>query len=112
MTSTLVQVCSAKYRELRCEIRSDSDPKRRYSVTFGSRDLRIRCDCKGFQYRGECKHIGKFPVVERSCGWRSDRSAMPQQADGVCPLCGESTTLEPAWSMDDGHEREHSEKNT
>lgn len=93
----LVQVCSAEYRELRFEIRSDSDAKKRYGVTFGSRDLRARCECKGFTFRGECKHLAKFPIVTRECGWRSDRSAMPQETDGVCPLCGEQTTQEPAW---------------
>ena len=38
------------------EFPSSSNPKQSYTVTFG-RAGHLQCNCPGFEYRGECKHV-------------------------------------------------------
>ena len=38
------------------EFQSDRDPSQGYRVTYG-RSGHLECNCKGFEYRGNCKHV-------------------------------------------------------
>ena len=38
------------------EFKSDRDPSQTYRVTYG-RAGHLECNCKGFEYRGNCKHV-------------------------------------------------------
>ncbi len=38
------------------EFPSSSNPKQSYTVSFGRAD-HLQCNCPGFEYRGECKHV-------------------------------------------------------
>jgi len=44
------------------------------------------CTCKGFKYRGRCKHINT--VMAERCGWNweLDPGNLPDE-DGRCPHC-------------------------
>ena len=69
----------------------------KYTVRFGKlfgRDFRIQgvlngytCTCKGFEYRGQCKHI--VQVKGQRCGWNPGADpGLPANKDGTCPECG------------------------
>ena len=51
------------------------------------------CECKGFQYREDCKHINM--AVEKICGWHQqwgdETQTKQQNEDKVCPKCGGPT---------------------
>lgn len=50
------------------------------------------CTCKGFQFRGRCKHIDQ--VREERCGWNAELEPTAQPDSGgpdnrpICPKCG------------------------
>lgn len=62
----------------------------KYTVTrnpdFGWKD--IRCECKGFQFRGNCKHVAQ--AMSQNCGWDSHYDD-GEAKDGKCPNCGSDT---------------------
>lgn len=55
------------------------------------------CECKGYLYRGECRH--QEAAAEHICGWSEivDNSytelmqTEPQKSRGICPQCGGRT---------------------
>jgi uncharacterized Zn finger protein len=52
------------------------------------------CDCKGFEFRGTCKHVNALML--KLCGWDSseDEPQTPQQEMMMqCPRCGGDTEM-------------------
>lgn len=52
------------------------------------------CDCKGFEFRGSCKHVKA--LEEKLCGWdgSDDEPQNPQQEMMMqCPRCGGDTEM-------------------
>lgn len=52
-----------------------------------------QCDCKGYRFRGTCRHIREVKASEARCGWNAEMepSAEPGGSvdnDPVCPECG------------------------
>lgn len=59
------------------EVTSASQPGTRHNVAFGI------CDCKGYQYRGTCRHVDAVAAAQAIQG-----------AKAVCPHCGRTTTVD------------------
>lgn len=58
----------------------------------GAYQMRYVCDCPGFRYRRECRHLKVADTLR--CKWGEDAfSGSPSQpnADGSCPDCGGPT---------------------
>lgn len=50
------------------------------------------CDCKGFEFRGKCKHVGE--AEKKRCSWTeewSDRPVLNKNGKFYCPVCGGET---------------------
>ncbi len=56
------------------------------------------CDCKGFKYRGTCKHIKE--AASKKCDWMEFLEGPPIIVEGntVCPKCGK-TAVSRAWGV-------------
>lgn len=54
-----------------------------------------RCDCKGFEFRGTCKHVNELKT--KLCDW--DQETGPeaqtphQEMECLCPRCGSETLV-------------------
>ena len=57
-------------------------------VTYNMQDG-MQCTCKGYQYRGKCKHTDD--AHGHRCGWGADAWANVIHHEDTCPLCGEET---------------------
>lgn len=90
------QACSAHRFQFAIPVRSGSDPGLIYKVTGFFERGEIRCGCRGFRYRGTCKHTN---LVERRCGWNAfdskEAQTLEQEERHVCPRCGGRTIDEP-----------------
>ena len=64
-----------------------------YLVSFGrtfkgNYDYDYSCDCKGFKYRGKCKHVEEAQNLR--CGWH-EQFVTGEVIDEKCPACGNET---------------------
>lgn len=50
----------------------------------------FKCGCKGFQYRGKCKH---FTCEHVRCNWHIPYLSIDESNDKKCPVCGSDTVL-------------------
>ncbi len=67
-----------------------------YSVAVFLDPVMDECNCKGYQFRRECKHVKA--LREEFCGWRQgvgpEVQTPQQEMEAVCPRCGEETAVE------------------
>lgn len=99
MTIISAQKCVSTEPWFIKHILSDSQPGLVYRVMVsmpGDPSSEYICDCKGFEYKGHCKHQTSFEV----CGWEQvvgpEKQTDQQKADKICPRCTNDTveTLE------------------
>ena len=70
-----------------------SKPGTEYTVSWG-RDMTgtyqydYRCTCKGFQFRGTCKHIKQVRDSGTRCKWNWEMEPGATADNGCCPSCG------------------------
>jgi hypothetical protein len=68
-----------------------------HSVSWGTMPPRagygygFRCDCKGFRFRGTCRHVKAAEPLR--CGWEAFTHG-GQPIGGKCPRCGGPVTAE------------------
>lgn len=89
-----VQQCRSLDGWVPIQVDSSSDPDKKYVVHVNPWGIPTEniCECKGFQYRGSCRH--QIAAVEDICGWH-EMHAHPQheiQSDHqreelICPRC-------------------------
>jgi len=71
-----------------------------YTVRFGLMPLPHpvqhdwSCDCKGFKFRGTCRHITEVRASGARCGWNAELElgvtpTQTESADICCPDCGQ-----------------------
>lgn len=83
--------------------RLHGDEEERQGCTHG-----WTCTCKGFKYRGTCRHVKDAQTDPDWCGWHGngdvgrqnpDRSEDPDHdEEDTCPVCGRVTNAE-AWAV-------------
>lgn len=87
-----MQFCDAKRCSFRISVPSKSKPDERYFVEGEFNDGFVRCECRGFKFRGTCSHT---EFHEERCGWNEVESKEKQTAfqrrNGICPRCGSKT---------------------
>lgn len=50
-----------------------------------------RCQCKGFQYRGKCRHIDL--AKHARCAWNAEHDITARAKGDKCPKCGGPTEV-------------------
>lgn len=98
-------VCEKRVRPQTFLCRSQSDPKKTYTVKYQQVSDRWEwsCSCPAFTFKGlgqdDCKHIRAYILSAKRagefCDWKSTVSGKPQTTPGVCPQCGGKTVEEP-----------------
>jgi hypothetical protein len=93
------QVCRSSDGWQAVKIDSASDPDTVYVVLVNPwGDLRENiCDCKGYQYRGQCSHQKK--AEDKNCGWGAggylaETQTPEEESLQRCPRCGGPTKVE------------------
>lgn len=51
------------------------------------------CNCKGFQFRGDCKHIHAADAARCTYGWEAAAGSPAEFKTNTCPACGGPTTI-------------------
>lgn len=51
------------------------------------------CNCKGFQFRGNCKHISAADAIKCDYGWEAACGSPAEFKDKTCPKCGGPTSI-------------------
>jgi len=86
------QVCTSNRIEFAFRMSSKSNPGEEHIVRGWFLDGHVECDCKGFEYRGTCRHTN---LVNNKCGWSELGSPVPQTMEQKeaheCPVCGGKT---------------------
>jgi len=74
------------------EVRSLSNPRKRYFVTMRGMVDTPSCSCPAYQYCKQlpqsCKHIARFLNSEQFCGWVQAWSPVEYENNNLCPDCG------------------------
>jgi hypothetical protein len=92
-----VQKCESALPWWTVDLESESEPGVIHQVmvplpTDGIDDF--ICDCKGYEYRGHCRHIQE--AFDNLCRWDSkggpEQQTPEQERDMICPRCGSTTT--------------------
>jgi len=73
------------------KVRSSSDPDKVYTVVPGDEETEPSCTCRGYRFRGTCKHLKE--AIRHRCGWHSIYDGSPAMTDvhktrKICPRCG------------------------
>lgn len=91
-----IQRCESGFPWFTVEMESQSEPGvvHEVMVPLPTDDIGdFICDCRGFEYRGMCKHIEE--VSENMCRWDStlnaEQQTPDQERDMMCPRCGGRT---------------------
>lgn len=87
-----IQICVRQMVRFSLEVPSSSgDGTYRVDGAFPKGEGRISCACKGYTYRGECRHLS---IEEDECGWNEfdqPTQTLEQKRNRVCPRCGSDT---------------------
>jgi len=88
------EVCSTNMHWEK-EIRSSRGGGETYTVRYSRQfepeseaEYGYSCTCKGFRYRGKCRHIMEAVLSEEHCRWNEGCDPGMSSDDGVCPGCG------------------------
>lgn len=84
----IYRMCIATKHRVKISVRSLSSDSV-YEVTGYYDEGNFKCGCKGFQYRGKCKH---FTCEHIRCKWHIPLS-VDECDDKRCPVCGSDTVL-------------------
>jgi hypothetical protein len=67
---------------------TSSDGVTKYTVHLTHDERQFSCECKGFQYRGDCKHVKQ--AAQDYCGWCALWCDEPyEESSKKCPRCGD-----------------------
>ncbi len=95
-----VQECRSLEGWMPVIVASASNPDKKYTVLvnpWGDPEDNV-CECRGFQYRGSCRHLKE--AVEEVCGWNetegTEQQTPEQRKAMICPRCRETTK----WTME------------
>jgi hypothetical protein len=103
MDLVAVQVCRTTDGWSPVQIESGSTKGLHYTVLVNPHVpvQEFVCDCKGFEFRGQCKH--QHEAANKSCWWPMVldlKQTDSQRKEKICPQCGGPTK----WEMVDADE--------
>lgn len=91
-----IQRCESAFPWFTVEVESESEPGKIHNVMIPLPTDDIGdfiCDCKGFEYRGHCRHVQD--VADNLCRWDSfqgpEKQTPDQEKKAICPRCGATT---------------------